>query len=137
LLQGVNPIVLETVLEQHLKFRRGDRDLLGILEPLLDHPRTGVRARTADVLALVLEQAGDLAAPEFSAIRTRLLAKARRDPDVAVRVAATSAIARFPGDDTLRILREIATDDPDQDVRYEAERLLYDRVPQDGRARRD
>lgn len=137
LLQGVNPIVLETVLDQHLKFRRGDRDLLGILEPLLDHPRTGVREKTAALFEVVLEQAEDPEAPEFAPVRTRLLAKARRDPEVAVRVAATAALGRFPGEDTAAVLREIAETDPDQEVRYEAERILYERVPGSDRARRD
>jgi len=128
LLDGPNPVITETVLDQYLKFARGDRELLGVLEPLLDHPRPSVREKTARLLALVVAETDDTADPALGAARSALLAKARRDPAVAVRVAATAALGRFVDPESDAVLREIARDDPDQAVRYEAERILFDRA---------
>jgi hypothetical protein len=44
-----------------------------------------------------------------------------------VRVAATGALSRLPGSEVQALLEEIAREDPEQTVRYAAERLLYER----------
>lgn len=127
LLEDNNPIVLEVVLEQYIKFRRGDLELLPTLEPLLDHPRAGIRARTATLMGQCLELVlgeNDDAAVEF---QPALMARARRDRSIAVRIAATEAVAMVPGDRTETMLHEIADEDPEQEVRYAAEKMLYRR----------
>jgi hypothetical protein len=122
-----NPLVLEAVLQMHLKFRRGDLDLLLTLEPLLDHPRPTIRARTADLAALILERAGSEPSDEVEGVLPVLLARARRDPSVEVRVSATRAVGSLDGDRIESVLREIADEDKEQAVRYAAERLLFER----------
>ena len=56
-----------------------------------------------------------------------LIGSARRDESVAVRVAATEALGGFSGPAVRAILEEIAASDPDQAVRFAAEKLLYNR----------
>ncbi len=127
LLGSRNPIILETVLEQYAKFRRGAPDLLPVVGPLLDHPRSSVRTKTAWLIGQILEELGSEDDPEARPMLAPLTAKARRDPVVDVRVAATEALGMLDGPSTRTVLEEIAEDDPDQAVRYVAERILLDR----------
>jgi hypothetical protein len=130
MLEGTNPVLLQTALDLHLKFRRGENELLGSVRPLLDHPSDSMRERATLLVEQILGRNEGEALPEASALRTELIAMARRDPAVAVRVAATRALAALPGGDAGPILEEIADEDPDQEVRYEAERLLLERERQ-------
>ena len=52
---------------------------------------------------------------------------ARRDVTPEVRVAATAALGKLPGPDVRTLLEEIAREDPEQSVRYAAEKRLYER----------
>ena len=45
-----------------------------------------------------------------------------------MRVAATEALGGFDGDIVVEILGEIAERDPDQHVRYTAEKIVYERM---------
>jgi HEAT repeat protein len=63
---------------------------------------------------------------EEQSARAALIARARRDESVPVRVAATEALGAFDGPEIVGILEEISVDDPDQNVRYAAELLLLD-----------
>lgn len=127
LLGSRNPIILETVIEQYAKFRRGTPDLLPVVGPLLDHPRASIRSRTAWLIGQVLEELGSEDDPAARPMLAPLIAKARRDPVVDVRAAATEALGMLDGPSTRTVLEEIAEDDPDQAVRYVAERILLDR----------
>ena len=53
-----------------------------------------------------------------------LIGLARRDETVEPRVAATVALAAFGVQRVEVVLEEIAKSDPDQNVRYSAERIL-------------
>lgn len=127
LLEDPDPLILQTTLDLFLKYRRGAAADSARVRPLLDHPRDQVRELAARFLGelLALPGAGDPV--ERAAVFGELAARARRDESVPVRVAATESAAatRAPGVDEL--LREIARQDPDQTVRYVAERALYER----------
>jgi hypothetical protein len=127
LLGSRNPIILETILEQYAKFRRGAPDLLPVIGPLLDHPRSSIRTKTAWLIGQILEELGSENDPEAKPMLPPLIGMARRDPVVEVRVAATEALGMLQGPSTRTVLEEIAEDDPDQAVRYIAERILLDR----------
>jgi hypothetical protein len=131
MLEESNPIVLETALEQHLKFRRGAPAHLGSIRPLLDHPGSGIREAASRLIGQIMERYSREGIPEEAELRSELVARARRDEVVLVRIAATGALAAFEGPGVLEILREIAAEDPEQEVRYMAETILLSRQPQD------
>jgi len=130
MIEDTNPVLMQTALEQFLKFQRGDTRLLGSLRPLLDHPSPLLRERTALLIGQILERNGAEPIPDAPVLKSELVAKARRDNAVSVRVAATQALSGF-GSAVEEILEEIARADPDQSVRYAAERLIYERRPPD------
>lgn len=127
MLEATNPILLDTALDQYLRFDHGDPDLVPALVPLLDHPRPDVRRRSAELMGEILLHRPRDRGEDVRPARTAMIARARRDPAVEVRVAATRALAAF-GDPAIdEVLDEISRDDPEQAVRYAAERALYDR----------
>jgi hypothetical protein len=130
MLEDTDPLLIETALEQHLKFRRGGPDRLGALRPLLDHPSHTLREGAARVIGQILERREAEPIPDLPMLQSELAGKARRDPAVSVRVAATEALSGIDGTAVDAILAEIARDDPDQTVRYTAERLIHDRQRQ-------
>lgn len=125
--EAADPILLENALDQFLKFQRGEPRLLASLEPLLEHPLPTLRARAARLTGEILRRHGAAGAADEAALRRTLFARARRDPAVEVRVAACAALEGFPDDGVQALLEEIAAGDPEQAVRYAAERLLYER----------
>jgi hypothetical protein len=129
LLEATDPLLIETALEQFLKFRRGDTGLLPVVRPLLDHPTAELRERSAQLIGQLLARARRRADPfpEPQRLRDELVARARRDGSVEVRIAAAEALAQFEDETTGEILGEIADDDPDQRVRFAAEKLIYER----------
>jgi hypothetical protein len=133
MIEETNPILIQTALDQFLKFQRGDSELLGSLRPLLDHPSPLMRERAALLIGQILVRNGTEPLPDGPVLQSELVAKARRDSAVSVRVAATRALNGFDGRAVVEILEEIARADPDQAVRYTAERLIYERrTPRDG-----
>lgn len=121
-LDGNNPLVLGTALDLYIKFRRGDGEMVLGLVPLLDHPRTEIRAETAELIGLIVDrhwESGTI--PDDEALRTELVARATRDEAIEVRVAAIKALANFPAELVDEVLEQIAESDPEQQVRYTAE----------------
>ena len=127
MVEETNPILVETALDQFLKFQRGEPRLLGSLQPLLDHPAPELRERTARLIGQVLKRSGEAPIPNVGPLQNELVARARRDDSIPVRVAAVQALDHLDSDSVQAILEQIARDDPDQTVRYAAERLLHDR----------
>jgi len=124
-----NPILVDTALDLHLKFRRGRSALLARLEPLLASPRPEIRSKAALLVGAILEGSREEgSAPPGSDLVPQVVGLARRDPIVDVRVEATRALGRIPGTIATESLREIAEQDDSQDVRYEAKRLLLERA---------
>jgi len=126
LLESVNPIVLRTVLEQYVKFRRGLPELVPSILPLAAHPAPDVRAGAVTLIGQIYQDEATGQEQEETAIEGELIALARRDPVVDVRIAATIAVARLPGEGALRVLQQISLEDPDQLVRYTAQKLLLE-----------
>jgi hypothetical protein len=128
LLQGTNPILIHTSLEQFLKFRRGEAELLLTLLPLLDHPQPQLRADAARLIGQVVERRRERGDPvDDEAVRAELIARATRDDSVPVRVAATEALAAFPLALVDDVLVDIAESDPEQQVRYTAQLARLER----------
>ncbi len=126
LLEDTNPILLEVTLSQFLKFRRGDDRVLLSVRPLLGHPSEIARERAARLIAQILEDE-PVALEERAAMQGELASRARRDPSVAVRIAATVALDRLESESAKTVIREIAESDPSQSVRYTAEKLILER----------
>ncbi|MCK6552455.1 HEAT repeat domain-containing protein, partial [Myxococcota bacterium] len=92
----------------------GEEDALGALAPLLEDPLAEIRARTAQVIAVV---------PDAD-VRAQLFDHVRRDEPV-VRVGALRGLARVrPRDASLVRVGLHATHDVDEDVRLAALELL-------------
>jgi hypothetical protein len=127
LLDESNPVLLMTSLQHHLKFARGEPELIPTVRVLLAHPRPDVRETAAELIGKIVQRHGRGAVPEESALHDDLASHARGDPEVAVRVAATEALNRLWGPRTEELLREIASGDPHQLVRFTAQKLLYER----------
>jgi hypothetical protein len=127
MLEGTNPVLLDTALQQFLKFRRGEVGQLPEVRVLLEHPAPATREKAAQLIGQVLAAEDPIPPEERTALRDELSARARRDADVRVRVAATTALDRLQTDGVDDILAEIADSDPDQGVRFAAERLIYER----------
>jgi len=126
-LEDTNPVLVDATLEMYVKFRREGVAELSRLEPLLDHPRPDFRRRATLLIGRVLARPAAAAIPERPAIVAALTGRARRDDDAGVRREATAALAPLPDTGIDVTLRAIAKDDPDQDVRFEAEKSVYKR----------
>jgi HEAT repeat protein len=127
MLDGTNPIVLKTALEQFQKFRRGDPELLLTLRPLLDHPESGIREDAARLIGQIVARHAGEEVPEEAELRGELIAAARRDPATPVRIWATVALGAFADAAAEEVLEEISESDPEQNVRYAAEKTLLER----------
>ena len=126
LLESMNPVVLRTVLEQYVKFRRGLPHLIPAILPLMAHPSPDIRSRAVSLIGQIYEDGLAVPDQDDAAIEGELMALARRDGSTAVRIAATIAVSRLPGEEPVRVLQRIARDDPDQVVRYTAQKLLLE-----------
>lgn len=133
MLDDTNRILIETALDQFLKFRRGDQELIGSLRPLLDHPAPDFRERTARLIGQILGRAREGTIQDAVELQDELGARARRDEEIPVRVAAVHALDQLESDTVLEILEEIAREDPEQAVRYAAETLMFDREERENR----
>jgi len=139
MLEETNPLILVTALEQLFKFRRGTQEHLFSLRPLFDHPVASIREGAAKVVGQIIERnlSRGETVPEEEALLAELIGVARRDDTIETRVAATNALASFGVGRVEVVLDEIARSDPDQNVRYSAERVLLQyRKAQEEEARR-
>ncbi len=127
-LEATNPVVLETALRQFLRYARADLSLLGYLVPLSEHPQERIRCLAVKLIGTVLRGAGPFGAEMRENVFAALVARARTDSAVGVRVAATVALASLEGTEVERVLEEIARADPDQEVRLAAARVRLGRA---------
>ncbi len=127
MLEEPNPFLVRTALELLVKFQRGEGEFARVVRPILDHPRSDIRASAALLIGQILGKPDAVEPEERAELIGDLAGRARRDSAVEVRVAATNAIAQASSERATELLREIARDDPDQAVRYAAERALYER----------
>ncbi len=125
--EETNPFLLRAALDIFLKFRRGLPAHISLLRPLLDHPEAEVRASAARLIAQIVGAYGTHELPEESSLAAELIGRARRDESTEVRVAATECLASIGGASAEAVLRDIARQDPEQDVRYAAQRILHEK----------
>jgi len=124
-----SPLLIETSLAQSIKFSRVRADHLDVVRPLLEHPEADIRRRTAEIIRLIVKRTGAQNLEDGASVRNELVSTARRDPAIDVRAAATEALSVFDGSVIDDILREIAETDPEQMVRYIAQKALIERRP--------
>lgn len=136
-LEDDNPVLVDAALDLYVKFHRETAALIPVVSPLLEHPRPDVRRRAVLVVGRVLERADSANVPERPDVIAELSGRARRDDDVIVRRVATAALASLPDAGVDETLRVIARDDPDQNVRFEAEKALFERSQAAARKRSD
>lgn len=134
MLEETNPILIQTSLEQYLKFRRGTPEIALRVRPLLQHPRPDIRTSAVELCGALLEQYPATDFPDLQGLEMDIVALARRDPSTEVRVAAVVALKGLADVKVVEIWKEISRDDPDQQVRYTAERLLYEHGQEQGRS---
>ncbi len=138
MLSDPNPILVDTALEMLVKFRRAEPPLLPRLRLLLGSSRSAVRRHALELVGQVAEGRPPEELPDAEGLLVEVIARARRDDVPDVRRAAVAALGAFPGDRTDTVLRRIAREDPEQDVRYQAERVLYERsTGRDGARRKE
>lgn len=130
LLEADAPVLINTALGQTIKFSRARIEHLELIRPLLEHPDADIRRQSAELIRLIVKRFGEEKLESGLTLRNELVSTARRDPTVAVRVAATEAISAFGGTAVDDILQTIAESDPEQMVRYIAEKALLERHPQ-------
>lgn len=127
MLEDTNPLLVRTALDLYEKFRRATPVHLPLLRPLLDHPDPALRAGSMRLIAQVQSTRGPLPEEDRVILVGELASRARRDAVIEVRVAATAALAAFPGSHVEDLLREVAREDPEQAVRFEAQKSLFER----------
>jgi hypothetical protein len=127
MLEESNPYLLVTALDEFLKFRRESPELALRGGPLLHHPRPEIRAKALELCGRILTRFPRAEIADPAALETEIIALARRDPSPEVRIAATRALAGLADASVEEVWEEISEDDPDQNVRYTAERLLHER----------
>lgn len=127
MLAGDNPVLLDVALDMFAKFRRAEAGLLPALRRLFSDPRPDVRRRALGLAGEAVRKApaGDL--PDAEGLLVEIIGRARRDESTEVRSAAVEALGAFSDQRAESVLRQVARDDPDQEVRYRAERTLYER----------
>jgi HEAT repeat protein len=93
----------------------------------LDSRHDRFRESALDVLAQVFQRAHRRDEPVGNEdhVVARLLTTAMEDPTPEVRVAAVRALQSYGRADVVPALRQMAVDDPSQDVRYQATVSVY------------
>jgi hypothetical protein len=126
LLRDDRPLLVEIALEQLVKFRRGAPDHLEPVRRLLSHADPEIRRLSSELLGQLADRHPSIVTGA-GRLRDELAGRARRDPEPAVRIAAATALDAFDGPAVDEVLEEMASEDPNQNVRYVAETLIYDR----------
>jgi len=122
-----NPILRQAVLEELTRMRACSIADLGPLSTLARDPLPAIRGQALATIGMVLKDPGDEMSQEPRRIALELCReRARNDAAPSVRVEAVRALSSWDRrDDVVPDLRAVAGIDPDQSVRYEAERVLF------------
>lgn len=129
LLLDRNPLLVRTALEAHVSFERGGPEILPAVRELLRNARPDVRSLASSLAGICLRRADEARGEEAVRETTlALVAIARTDEVPEVRASAVRALGSRFDASTRRVLEEVADKDPEQEVRYEARRVLYERA---------
>lgn len=127
LLAARNPILVRTALEAHVAFVRGGPELFASVLPLLSHPSPKVRQDAAALAGICIRRGrSEASRGEGRELVLQLIGSARRDAAPEVRAGAVRALGVLADESIQRVLEEVAESDPEQNVRYEAERILFE-----------
>jgi hypothetical protein len=125
-----NTYLAETALDELLRLQAASPEIYGDLIPLLTSPSPGIRSRGLRLMEQIFSsirhdpmgESPDQAEFALAAV----IERARNDEKTEVRVLAVRTMAAWPDLGKIEAeLRAIADQDRSQDVRYEAERVLY------------
>lgn len=122
-----NPVLREAILEELRRMNACMIADLGALSLLARDPLPAIRGRAIAIIGDVLKDPGDEMAQEARRTALELCrVLARNDAVGTVRIEAIRALGSWQErGDVIPDLRAIAGIDPDQAVRYEAERVLF------------
>jgi hypothetical protein len=123
LLREVNPILVTAGFEQVLKFRLGDETLVAPLLTHLDGPRPEFRIQACRVLGQMFSKGRRTGKeiPSADLLTSEALARATGDESPDVRTEAIRALRELRRKELLDPLARIASNDPSQTVRLEAQ----------------
>ncbi len=125
-LDSDNPFIIEAAFDEAIRQHFGGIDLVQDLTRWFDHPRDGFRVRAARLLGRILEDArvAGREIPRQAELADRVRGIASLDPSVEFRVAAVSLLGALGGEESRALIERLSREDPAQDVRYEASRIL-------------
>lgn len=128
LLKEDNPYLVQAGFDQVLRFRLADEALVPVLLERMEDETVAFRTQSAQCLGDVLEDArrDDKTLMGEDHMRDLLLFTATNDADVHVRVEAIRALEAGRDINLVPTFRRIAQEDPSQEVRYQAERTIYE-----------
>lgn len=123
LLRERNPILVSAGFEEVLKFRLGDETLVTPLLGHLDGPRPEFRVLACRVLGQMFDRSRRTGKeiPSADLLTSETLARASGDESSEVRAEAVRALRELKRKELLDPLARIASNDPSQMVRYEAQ----------------
>ena len=123
LLREVNPILVTAGFEEILKFHLGDESLVSSLLTHLDGPRPEFRIQACRVLGQMFGKGRRTGKelPSADLLTSEALARATGDESPDVRAEAIRALRELRSKDLLDPLARIASSDPSQMVRLEAQ----------------
>ena len=127
LLNEENPFLVQAGFEQVLRFRLADEGLVPVVLDHLDGESVPFRTLAARTLGQVFEESRrtEEILDTEDHVRDLLLHTAMNDGSVTVRVQSIKALEAKWDAALVPSLRQIATEDPSQAVRYQAERAIY------------
>jgi hypothetical protein len=124
LLREVNPILVTAGFEEILKFHLGDESvgLAAAVAPRRDRaPNSGSRPARCSARCSGRAAARERTFPSGDLLTSEALARASGDESPEVRAEAVRALRELRSKDLLDPLARIASNDPSQNVRYEAQ----------------
>jgi len=126
LLQSDNRILREAGLAEISRLGALSTSDLPVLIHLASDPSAGMRERSLEQIRLVMKSAGGGEDEELRRALEAAREKARNDPDEHVRAQAVRTTSSWSHrEDVIPDLKAIASIDPSQLVRYEAQRVLF------------
>ena len=123
LIRERNPILVASGFDEVLKFRLGDETLVAPLLGHLDGPRPEFRLQAVRVLGQMFDRARRTGKelPSADLLTNETLARASGDESADVRAEAVRALRGLRRKELIDPLSRIASNDPSQMVRYEAQ----------------
>jgi len=129
ILEGIgseNPFIVEASFEEALRQHLGTLSLLPSLIGYFKHPRDGFRILAMRLIGQLIEDAriAEREIPSLEALADLVRGRAALDASAPLRVEAVTLIGVLRGEGSRSLLERLSREDPSQDVRYAASRVL-------------